>query len=197
MSLTKEQKKILLTFVVAVIGFTATFILQKNFEFIGYVVVVCLLLWAVLASAKHVAYPNFVLWGLFAWAILHMLGGVVMSNGKVIYTWLIYPLIGEPYNVLKYDQVIHAFGFFVATLVMYYVLKKYLTRPFGWTAIGIVIAMAGLGLGALNEIVEFTMTVILPNTNVGGYENTAIDLISNFIGAILAVFFLKSKEGKE
>ncbi|PIQ66355.1 MAG: hypothetical protein COV96_02050 [Candidatus Zambryskibacteria bacterium CG11_big_fil_rev_8_21_14_0_20_42_18] len=192
--LTKEQKTVLWAFVVMVTGFTTTFILQKNFEFIGYVVVVCLLLWVVLASTKHVLYPNFVLWGLFAWSFLHMLGGVVMTNGKVIYTFMIYPIVGEPYNILKYDQIIHAFGFFVGTLVMYYVLKKYLTRPFGWLAVGIVVAMAGLGLGALNEIVEFMMTVLLPNTNVGGYENTALDLISNFIGAILAVFYLKRRE---
>jgi len=194
MTLTRGQKNILLTFLVSVLAFTATFIAQKNFEFIGYVVVVILILWVVMASTRHVDYPDYVLWGLLVWAILHMLGGVVMSNGKVIYTLMIYPIISEPYSVLKYDQLIHAYGFFTATLVMYYVLKKYLVRPFGWTAVGIVIAMAGLGLGALNEIVEFTMTVLLPNTNVGGYENTAIDLISNFVGALLAVWFIKRKE---
>ncbi len=197
MALTKGQKNILWTFLVAVFAFTATFIAQKNYEFIGYVVVVILILWVVMASTRHVHYPDYVLWGLLVWAVLHMLGGVVMPNGNVIYTLMIYPIISEPYSVLKYDQLIHAYGFFTATLVMYYVLKKYLVRPFGWTAIGIVLAMAGLGLGALNEIVEFTMTVLLPNTNVGGYENTAIDLISNFIGALLAVYFIKWKEKRE
>jgi hypothetical protein len=53
--------------------------------------------------------------------------------------------------------------------------------------------MAGLGLGALKEIIEFIMTVVLPNTNVGGCENTALDLVSNFIGALIAIFYLKRK----
>jgi len=197
MAMTQTQKKILWAFLAIAIAFTTVFIVQGNFEFIGYVVVLCIILGVVLASVKHVDYPNFVLWGLLAWSALHLLGGTLMGNGKVIYTLILYPMIGEPYNILKYDQVVHAFGFFMATLVMYYVLKKYLTRPFGWMAVGIVVAMAGLGLGALNEIVEFIMTVTLPNTNVGGYENTAIDLVSNFIGAVLAVLFLKRIERSE
>jgi len=196
MKIDKEQKKVLWAFVISIILFTIIFVLQGNFEFIGYVVVVLLLFWALWSSSKHVFYPNFVLWGLFLWAFLHMLGGVAMSNGKVVYTKMLIPIIGAPYSVLKYDQVVHALGFFVATLVMYYVLKKYLKEDFGWVAVGIVVAMAGLGLGALNEIVEFIMTVVLPNTNVGGYENTAIDLISNFVGAVLAVFYLKNKVKK-
>jgi hypothetical protein len=44
----------------------------------------------------------------------------------------------------------------------------------------------GVGLGALNEVVEFVMTLTLPETNVGGYENTGWDLVSNLIGALLA-----------
>lgn len=194
--MTKQQKIIFWAFALSIIAFTLTFILQKNFEFIGYVVIVCILFGIIFTSMKRVAYPNFVLWLLLIWSILHMLGGVLMTNGRVIYTWIIYPIIGEPYNVLKYDQLIHAFGFFSATFAMYYVLKKYLTKPFGWTAVGIVVTMAGLGLGAFNEIIEFLMTVLLPNTNVGGYENTAIDLVSNFIGALIAIFVIKKIENK-
>lgn len=196
MHIAKEQRKIFGAFILSLIIFTTTFILQGNAEFIGYVVVVVILLFAVLLSNGAVRYPNYVLWGLFIWALLHMLGGVLMENGRVVYTLMIYPIIGEPYNILKYDQVIHALGFFVATTVMFHVLKKHLNRPISWPAVGIVISMAGLGLGALNEIVEFLMTVILPNTNVGGYENTAIDLIANFLGAVLAVFFLRFYEGR-
>jgi len=194
MYIASDQKKIFISFLTALGIFAAIFIVQKNFEFIGYVVVVVLLLFAVLFSNRQVRYPTYILWGFFVWAVLHMLGGVEMENGKVIYTLVLYPLVQAPYNILKYDQVIHAFGFFVATLVMFSVLHKYLTRPFGWTAAGIVVAMAGLGLGALNEIVEFLMTVILPNTNVGGYENTALDLVFNLFGAVLAVLFLKLRD---
>ena len=190
MHIREGQKTILASFLASLVLFVGIFVAQKNFEFIGYVVVVVVLLAALLFSNKHVVYPNYVLWGLFAWAFLHMLGGVEMPSGGVVYTLVLYPIVAEPYLILKYDQVIHALGFFVATLVMFYVLRPHLTSSFGWVGVGIVVAMAGLGLGALNEIIEFFMTVTLPNTNVGGYENTALDLVSNFIGAVAAVFFL-------
>lgn len=193
MFIAPSQKKIAWGFVISLIVFTSIFILQKNYEFIGYVAIVILLSGALVVSNKKVNYPNYVLWGLLIWANLHMLGGVEMANGNVIYTWILLPLIDAPYSVLKYDQIIHTIGFFVATLVMHSVLIKHLKQPFGWFGVGIVLAMAGLGLGAVNEIIEFAMTVILPNTNVGGYENTAIDLVSNLIGAVLAVFYLKKK----
>ena len=54
--------------------------------------------------------------------------------------------------------------------------------------------MAGLGVGAFNEIIEFFATVIIPETGVGGYENTSLDLISNLIGAIIAMSYIKIKE---
>jgi hypothetical protein len=48
-------------------------------------------------------------------------------------------------------------------------------------------AIAGMGLGALNEIVEFIAVLTLPETGVGGYVNTSLDLTANTIGA---AFFL-------
>jgi len=177
--------------------FVSIFIYQSNYEFIGYVVVVLLLSILVAVSNAHIKYPMYVLWGLLGWAFLHMLGGVEIEPGRVIYTYQILNIIGEPYNILKYDQIIHIYGFFVGTLVMFNVIKKYLVGSFSWLGIGVVVVMAGLGLGALNEIIEFFMTVLLPNTNVGGYENTALDLVSNLIGAVAAIFFLYLRREKE
>jgi len=192
-----KQKKILWTFLFVLVFFISIFIYQSNYEFIGYVVVVILLSLLVVASNTHIKYPTYVLWGLLGWAFLHMLGGVEIEPDRVIYTYQILNLIGEPYNILKYDQIIHAYGFFVGTLVMFNVIKKYLASPFSWLGVGVVVVMAGLGLGALNEIIEFLMTVTLPNTNVGGYENTALDLVFNLIGAVAAIFFLHWRRGKE
>ena len=54
---------------------------------------------------------------------------------------------------------------------------------------------ASLGFGALNEIVEFTAVLLVPETNVGGYMNTGWDLVSNFVGIIIAgcVIFFRGK----
>ncbi|MGD0078922.1 MAG: hypothetical protein ABSB91_09915, partial [Sedimentisphaerales bacterium] len=58
-------------------------------------------------------------------------------------------------------------------------------------ALSVVVMMAGLGVGAFNEIVEALVAAIVPQAGVGGYVNTALDLISDLIGAILAMAFIK------
>ena len=79
---------------------------------------------------------------------------------------------------------------------MYVIIKPHLKKNLDkWTALSIVIIMAGLGVGALNEIVEFTAVVLAPETGVGGYNNTSLDLVSDLIGAILAMGYIKFKKG--
>ena len=43
-----------------------------------------------------------------------------------------------------------------------------------------------MGLGAINEIIEFSAVLLLPDTNVGGF-NTALDLVVNALGASAAM----------
>ena len=49
---------------------------------------------------------------------------------------------------------------------------------------------AGMGFGAANEIIEFLATRVLPETNVGGYENTGWDLVSNAVGCLIAAVLI-------
>jgi len=53
--------------------------------------------------------------------------------------------------------------------------------------LSIILVAAGLGVGTVNEIIEFIVSSIVPESNVGGYVNTSLDLISDLIGAVLAV----------
>lgn len=118
-----------------------------------------------------------------------------LSRWKKVYELILFPLVGEPYNILKYDQFVHLFGFGIATLVMFYLIKPYLIKEnIGKVALSVVMIMAGLGVGAFNEIIEFIITVIMPNSGVGGYENTALDLVSNLFSAIIAMFYILKKE---
>ena len=123
-----------------------------------------------------------------------MSGGGILVNGKLLYELMIFQLVGAPYNILKFDQFVHIVGFWVATLTFYHILAPIIkenNRKF--VALSIVLAMAGLGAGALNEIVEFTATVFVKETGVGGYENTSLDLISNLIGSAGAVAYILIK----
>ena len=108
---------------------------------------------------------------------------------------MIFPIVGDPYNIFKFDQFVHIVGFWVATLVAYYLLKPLLKKDLKrWVVLSIIIVMAGLGMGALNEIVEFIATVLVPETGVGGYENTSLDLVADLIGAIGAMTYIQIKE---
>lgn len=55
----------------------------------------------------------------------------------------------------------------------------------------VIRAAAGLGFGALNEVVEFIVVLTTPNTNVGGYENTGWDLVANPCGATVAALVIR------
>ncbi|MBI5115110.1 hypothetical protein HZA56_01400, partial [Candidatus Poribacteria bacterium] len=106
--------------------------------------------------------------------------------------------ISNEYEIFRYDQFVHIVGFGVATLVMYHLIRPKL-RPDLKKSVGlsIVVVMAGLGVGALNEIIEFTATVLVPETGVGGYVNTSLDLVSDLIGAILALFVIRIRRPRE
>ena len=193
--LRKEQVPILAVNILLLVVFTFIFIVRKNYEFIFYSCEVFFFLILIVASNRSVKYPNYILWCLTAWVAMHLSGGGLYLDGIKFYELILIP-ISDTYKVLKYDQVVHAFGFGVATLVMYQLLRLQLKDGVrAWTSISIVVVMAGLGAGALNEIVEFFATVIVPNTGVGGYVNNSLDLVFNLIGAILAMLFIRVKEG--
>jgi hypothetical protein len=183
-----ERKHYILAAVVAVVTllFAVRFLLNMNHEFLIYVVVVVAVGMFVAISHKRVHYPYTCLVGLAVWAVLHLSGGGIRVRNDVLYGLILIP-ISETYSILRYDQVVHAFGFGVSTLIMYHLLANLLSpRDMKRFSIGLIAVMAGAGLGALNENIEFLLTVFLPQTGVGGYENTSLDLCSNLTGAVVA-----------
>ncbi|NJL44119.1 MAG: DUF2238 domain-containing protein [Nitrosarchaeum sp.] len=145
-------------------------------------------------SLRHVTYRPSTLWGLTLWGFLHMAGGGLSWNGHRWYEIMFYTF-SESYRILKYDQVIHFIGFLVATLVVWDLLRPHLTHPpKGHIALGITVVMAGLGLGALNEIVEFSVSIATPHNGVGDLTNMGLDLISNLLGALTAWIIILARE---
>jgi len=195
MSNVKKYKLLLFINIILLMIFSCIFIYRKNLEFLIYVGVIIFFLFVIWFTRNKVNYPSIVLWGLTFWAFFHMVGGGIYLNGKKVYQLMLWPIIGEPYYILKYDQFVHFFGFGVATLIMFYLIKPYLIKEnIGKVALSVVIIMAGLGVGAFNEIVEFITTVIVPESGVGGYENTSLDLVSNLLGAMVAMIYILKKE---
>lgn len=196
MLIKKEQRPILLINLIYLISFSIYFLSIKNYEFLAYVGVVVFFLLLILATNRKVDYSNTLLWGLTIWGFLHMAGGSFRINGDVLYNFILIPL-SETYKIFKFDQMVHIFGFGVATILIHDLIKPVL-RPEHkkHVVLGIVIVMGGLGIGAVNEIIEFFATVFIPQTNVGGYINTSLDLVSDLIGALIALIIIRTREKK-
>lgn len=190
----KPSQKPILTFTFLYLAaFSFFYIGAKNYEFLLYIGVILIIFALILSTNKRFNYSNLTLWGLSIWGLLHMAGGGVHVGDGVLYSLILVP-ISSTYEIFKFDQFVHMFGFAVATVLMYeLILPSLKTKPTQRKSLIFVIIMAGLGAGALNEIVEFIAVVITPETNVGGYNNTALDLVSNLIGAIFAAIIIVRK----
>lgn len=191
MGLKKEHWFLIGFTLLYILAFTTYYVSIGNYEFLGYVFVLAFFFLLVLFTLEKNKFDSFILWGLSIWGFLHMSGGGIRIKGDVLYNLHLIDLInsGEIY-ILKYDQFVHCFGFFIATLVVWHLLKPYLNKDSSHKVIYPLVVLGGMGLGALNEIIEFVATIIIPGTNVGGYVNNALDLVFNTIGAIIAVILI-------
>lgn len=187
----KGQLPILITMIIMLLVFSVYFFTKKNYEFIIYIFVILFFFVLILFTNNRVNYSNTSLWGLTLWGTLHMAGGGIHVNGDVLYKLILIPITE---SIFKYDQFVHIIGFGVATLIMFELLKPKLKPIKYWTAISIVVVMAGLGVGAVNEIVEYIATLLVPETGVGGYDNTLLDLISDLIGALFALIVIEFRK---
>ena len=154
---------------------------------VTYFVIVVLDFMVVSALNRRVRLPGWVLWSLSVWGLMHMVGGLVpfepSSNGIVYGVWLI------P-RALRFDQLTHTFGFAMATAACWYALDARTVisaRPAGNA---LMAGLMGMGLGALNEVVEFASIYAVPEQQVGGLENMGWDLIFNLMGCTLMGLWL-------
>ena len=178
-------------------GFSAYYMSIRNFEFLWYIAVLAGFFVLIFVTIRRSNFDYLTLGGLTIWGLLHLMGGGVKVYGATLYKLHLIPLIGSgELFVLKYDQVVHFFGFAVATLVVYHLLKPYLNERTNWKVVYPLMIAAGMGLGALNEIVEFIAVLVVPHTGVGGYNNTGLDLIFNMLGALTAAFFIRYRRNR-
>ena len=118
---------------------------------------------------------------LSALVVGHLAGGLVRVGDDVLYN-------AHPnFPVLQYDHVFHASASAIAALVLWNWLRRHVTS----VPVAMVFAGLGaLGLGALNELVEFLSTLAHDGGHVGGYRNTGWDFVSNILGVAAACMAL-------
>lgn len=169
-----------------------------NREFVFYIAVMVVLVTVVFIVHRRMTLTGGQLWALSMWGLLHMAGGLVPAppswpidgDIRVLYSLWLIP------DLLKYDQIVHAYGFGVTTWICWHAIHGTLrekdgTAPQPTLGLLVLAAAGGMGFGALNEVIEFIAVLTIPNTNVGGYENTGWDLVSNLAGCITAALVIR------
>ncbi|MFH1592775.1 MAG: hypothetical protein ABIB47_05405 [Candidatus Woesearchaeota archaeon] len=129
----------------------------------------------------HLKLP--MIFGLLVLGFLHLAGGNILLNGLRLYENSLF--------LIPYDKIVHVFGTFVVTLIIYNIIhstlkEKYESKLF---FVGSLVFIVGLGLGTLVEILEFFATLIFESTIVGDYSNNAGDLVANAFGALIGTIF--------
>lgn len=172
-------------------GFGSLFLVRLNYEFIIYVGVIIFFLLLILVSIKKVNYTPSALVGLTVWSALHLAGGGIIIGDGRLYDFILIRL-SDTWPIWRYDQLVHMWGFGACTLVVFSLLAGHLEKPLrGSVTLYIVLVMAGLGIGALNEIIESIVSLIVPESGVGGYINTLLDLCADLIGAVLGLLYIR------
>lgn len=120
------------------------------------------------------------IWGLVAFALGHLAGGLVPVGDGILYqVWLVD-------GVLRYDNVQHL-GFGFVGRAIWETLRHRLA-PSGPDLPGVarwIVVLGATAAGAVNEIVEYLLTLVLPEHSVGGYDNTVRDLIADLLGGLV------------
>jgi len=178
-------------------------LIVRNREFVFYFAVMCILVAVVWRIQAHLRLHLAALWCLSLWGLLHMGGGLMPipswwprgGESLVLYNaWLI------P-GMLKFDQLVHAGGLALLTWICWQGVQQAFARR-GVTvrptlSLMTLCVAASLGAGSATEVVEFIATLIVPETNVGDYQNTGWDLVANLVGSVLAasVIYFRSLSG--
>lgn len=188
-----------------VLGFTLTYIAiaayyfftHEAVEFTFYLAILLVLVIGIAWMLPKWRLPLWALWAMSVLGLLHALGGGIHVNGQVLYDLVLIPLVNNGENgitIWRFDQLVHPYGTAVAALITYYYLVRHSSLPV--RAIAVMAALAAMGVGSINEVIEFAAKITIPHTDVGGYYNTLLDLCANMIGAAVGVIGAAVKWGR-
>ncbi len=168
-------------------AFTINAIIQQNYEFLYYTVVMMALILFTLRLHQILHLAFFILFNLSILGFLHLLGGNAMIGDTRLYDFYFIP------DILKYDNVVHTYATFIATLALYSMLTFVFaerTRTH-YLAFSFILVLMAIGLGTLNELVEFFAVLMFDvQEEVGGYFNNSLDLFFNTIGSLIATLVI-------
>lgn len=192
----KTELKLMLWFTISYLAiFTILAIINENYEFLYYTFILSALIFIIVLYHKKIHLTKTILLGLTILGAMHIFGGNIHILGTRLYDiWLIPP------NILKYDNIVHVFGIFVATFVVYSFIHPHLDKKINHNSVllSLILVSIAMGTGSFNEILELGAVVFLGATKqVGDYFNNALDIVFNLFGSIIACFFIIRYHGEK
>lgn len=117
----------------------------------------------------------------------------------LIATLISHSFVGEYlrlyYTTAYFDKALHSFGSFSFALLAFELLNSFLvifsSRP--PVLIFILVSLAGVTIGTLFEIMEFSLDRLLGEKNQFGLIDTDLDLLFDLLGSLCAGIFLAVK----
>jgi uncharacterized membrane protein YjdF len=164
---------------VAIVGFTVHGLMNTTPGTLEYVLTVSGLV-ALLLTLRTRVLAAPLAFAAAASAVVHLAGGLVEVGDNVLYNTSLGP------ELLRYDHIGHVLGIFVGAMLVWDVLVRDAFAATGRGALVAVATLAALGLGAVNEAVEFLATLTQGKSHAGGYTNTGWDLVTNTFAGLLA-----------
>lgn len=168
-------------------GFGLAAIARGDVEFIYYTALLSVAITVILLIHKRFQFYPFVLMALSGLGLLHLLGGNYFIGNIRLYDFFLIP------HVFRYDNFVHMVGSGIMTMLAYAMLNPVVKNNLKRNDLYFVIllVLVSLGLGAVNELVEFFGVILFDVGNmVGGYTNTLLDLVYNTIGSIIIAVLL-------
>src|SRR5665213_331856 len=116
-----------------IVAFSIGFFIGGDYEFVIYTAVMFGVLLVVTLIVREYEIPNPFLWVFSFAGVLHMLGGGIHVGGQRLYGVIIYPFYisaTDPgFQIFRYDQLVHIFGYGVIALCIHYALRTYYPMP--------------------------------------------------------------------
>lgn len=177
--LSPTERRGLVVAATATVGFAGYGLATGAPSTLAYVTTV-VVIGAVVVRLRQAPLPPVLAWALALLTGAHLAGGLVAVGDGVLYN----AHFASP--VLQYDHLVHASAVFVGTLVLSILFTRREANGVAPPSPVLLVVLAGMGLGAINETVEFLTTIVNQNSHVGGYVNTGWDLVSNTLGTLAA-----------
>jgi putative membrane protein len=170
----------------------AYFIQDFNVEYAIYSGIIFVVMAIVLLTLSYTDFPQWQLWLLSVWGLLHVFGGAIKLHGTTLAASHLYPVWngGGDFYVLKYDQILHFILYAIVATMAHHLIRNVIEVKNNTKMVALLTILISVGVGALNEAAEFFISLNLHKNLSYGYQNVTLNILFNLAGALIAALLL-------